>query len=1020
MYWRNLFVCYLLCQFPFAAIAQNNEPTSFYDHFTTDNGLSNNYISSIVQDQYGFIWIGTNNGLNRFDGYNFIEYKNDITDSNSISNNFIKQLFIDSRGFIWIATNNGLNRFDPATETFRRFMHQPGIVTSIASNQVSAVCEDEQGNIWVAAFKTLDRLDIQAGIFTHYSPPLVKNDYETHTIEALAFYNNDIFLSVWGVGPYRFNRETKNFKPIEIWHKTSRSQNWLNSFYVDKKGSLLGSDGVLLRYVSNNNYFALVDSDGAEELYLSITGIAETPDGKDFLIGTAGNGFYTYSGNLVYKNRSILDKDTTILFNNSITKILTAKTGEVWFGTFGNGLFKWNTNKKKFASFTFQPGKTNSVSKSNITTTCFTKTGQVWLGTRNDGIDIFDPSSQSFTHIKQSSTGLNSDFIRFIFEDRQGNKWIGTWGKGLNRMDAVTGAFSYFNIGKDANTTLQDNYVTSICQTPDNKIWVATTRGVSVIEGNTLIKSFVYEKGSRACPGGLRTDYILSDHHGDVWIGTDANGLSRYRSSTSTFDYFDNVANNQSSLGSNKINVLFEDSKNRLWISCSGSGLDLFEPAKQNFIHYTEKNGLPGNEVTGITEDKNGRLWVTTDKGLSHFDPGTNVFKNFNKEDGLLSNQFSMHAICTNAATGNIYAGTNKGLIAFHPDSIKSNPYIPPVYFISFKKYNTIGKETFTQYIKAISHLNRVELNYNENTFTVSFLSLNFFNSSKNQYAYRLKGLNNNWVSLGTIRELTFSKLPPGEYVLQIKASNNDLVWNETGTSLLIKIRPPWWLTWWAYLLYAIAITGLVYFFMWYTIRQQVLRRKELEKIRTKISSDLHDDVGTILSGLAMQSQMLTYAVKEELKEPLVEISSMSREAMEHMRDTVWAIDSRKDKYENLIDRMRDFAEKNLSMKKMTHEFIIADIDTKKFISPEKRQAIYLIFKEAITNIVKHCNGNHVVINFSVSKSGLNLIVQDNGEATTKSTSDGLGLGNMKMRAEKIGGTLTAKYEKGFVIELIV
>jgi signal transduction histidine kinase len=262
--------------------------------------------------------------------------------------------------------------------------------------------------------------------------------------------------------------------------------------------------------------------------------------------------------------------------------------------------------------------------------------------------------------------------------------------------------------------------------------------------------------------------------------------------------------------------------------------------------------------------------------------------------------------------------------------------------------------------------------------------------------------------------------LQPGDYLLELKAStglNDD---NAVYYSLHITMKQVWFKKPWIIALFSLVMIGLLVIYLRSRFNQKLKRQKDLADLRTKISSDLHDDVGTILSGLAMQSQMLTFTAKEEQKESLNEISNMSRDAMERMRDTVWAMDSRKDKYENLIDRMRAFVEKNLAMKNITHEFIVSDIDTKKFINPEKRQAIYLIFKEAITNIIKHSDGRHVIIQFGYEKNHLHLTINDNGSEKKATQSDGLGLSNMKMRADKINGQLTARYENGFKIELII
>jgi ligand-binding sensor domain-containing protein/two-component sensor histidine kinase len=1001
--------------------AQNLSFAKKIKQFTIDNGLPNNNITALVQDNYGFIWVGTSSGLCRYDGYNFVLYTNIIGDTNSISSNGISSLCVDKNGFMWVTTSNGLNRYNFATQKFTHYRHNENNNNSIANNNTQFVYEDKAGTIWVAAYQTLDKLDIKTGNFTHYLPPSKKVKHENLQIEGIIEFDNDIFVSVWGDGVYRFNKNSKQFIPTKISRAIPRESNWIHDFYVDDKGNLLAAEGMLLRYNKSHNTFYSEDLKNTYLNYAEMNCIAQLPD-KNFVAGSSRQGMYLYDTQLNLENKHYITVDNIANKNLVINKILPTKSGEVWIATSGHGMFEWDTNLKQFDSYTYELSNKDNVLQDALSQIYCSPQGKLLLAYRQKGAAIFDVEKNKFTNILYKANGLNIPYTFSIFQDKQGNQWVGTWGGGLNKIDAKTGKFSYYlREGTDSNH-LQDNFVSAIRQATDNKIWVATTRGVSVINNETnipSIKSFVFDINNKNGPPGLRIDDLLCSVDGSIWIGTNANGLSHFDPARQSFINYEYDFSNTHSISNNKITCLYEDSKKQLWIG-TGGGVNLFVPTKNNFIHYTEKEGLISNEVRGIVADTKGILWITTNKGISKFDVHKKEFTNYNTDDGLVSNQFSRQSIIVNPIDGKIYAGCEKGLIMFHPDSIVNNKHIPPVYITSFKKYISKNNNTTIEFVNGIEHIKSIELKYYENTFTVDFVALNYNNSNKNKYAYKLQGLNNNWITLGTNREVTFSNLASGNYTLQIKASNSDGVWNEKGISLHIKILPPWWRTWWAYLLYALCIIGLVYGFIKLRINITIQKIKAQQLLRTKISSDLHDDVGTILSGLAMQSQMLTYTAKEEQKESLIEISTMSHDAMERMRDTVWAMDSRKDKFENLVDRMRDFAEKNLQLKKITHEFIVENVEGKKFIDPEKRQAIYLIFKEAITNIIKHSDGKHVAIHFTEEKHHILLIIHDDGTTKPPSHSDGLGMSNMKMRAEKMGGILTAKYDDGFVVELVI
>ncbi|MEO6452816.1 MAG: triple tyrosine motif-containing protein, partial [Ginsengibacter sp.] len=440
--------------------------------------------------------------------------------------------------------------------------------------------------------------------------------------------------------------------------------------------------------------------------------------------------------------------------------------------------------------------------------------------------------------------------------------------------------------------------------------------------------------------------------------------------------------------------------------------------------------------------DKKGDLWFGNYYGLSQL-PNNKTkkntqgspFINYTPEHGFQGIGSLTNSICQ-SSDGLIWIGCADRLTVFDPENLKPDTTLPNVQLTAISLFNekiswvndsalilnngvTVAGFTFDKLSKWYNIPENLSLAYNNNFISFHFVGININTPQNIKYQYILEGLEKNWSTTTSLSEASYGNLSPGSYIFKVKSKNGDGNWSEP-VAYPFRIRPPWWRTWWAWLIYSIIIIGLVYAFIRFRINQERQKVKILEAIRTKISSDLHDDVGSILSGLAMQSQVMAYSAKEDQKEGLNEISNMSREAMEVMRDTVWAMDSRKDKFENLIDRMRAFAEKNLNRKNITHEFAIEDIDGKKFINPEKRQTIYLIFKEAITNIIKHCDGSHVIIKFAYSKNSLYLLVHDNGSEKAACNSDGLGLSNMKMRAEKIGGTLNTKFSNGFMVELKV
>lgn len=503
--------------------------------------------------------------------------------------------------------------------------------------------------------------------------------------------------------------------------------------------------------------------------------------------------------------------------------------------------------------------------------------------------------------------------------------------------------------------------------------------------------------------------WICSSNHGIAMISKEGKLLKKYDARLL-------------STSGNNIRDL-ELKGNELWFGCD-EGLGVINTLTGKTVLYKNpaimNNGVLKNRVVfSILPDDKGNFYLGSSYGLIWFDTKARLFYNLADEHPMATLEFNRASVLR-TADNRYYMGTVDGLYSFTTAELEfyaSSDKLKPVKLYNISIFNS--KENEYHYLsKELNTLTNLVLSPFDNNVEFHFSVPEFYKNV--YYSYRVKGQNEKWSEYKPDNKLQLYGLLPGKYTLEIKASTNLGDENASYYSLPLVVEQVWYKKWWVISLLLLLVIAGIIGLLRYRFNQKLNRQKELANLRTKISSDLHDDVGTILSGLAMQSQVLTYSAKEEQKASLLEISSMSRDAMEHMRDTVWAMDSRKDKYENLIDRMRDFAERNLSMKKLTHEFIIADIDTKKFITPDKRQAIYLIFKEAITNIIKHCDGKHVVIKFTYEKNNLHLTIHDDGPEKESCSSDGLGLSNMKMRAEKIGGTLTATYDNGFKVELNV
>jgi signal transduction histidine kinase len=513
---------------------------------------------------------------------------------------------------------------------------------------------------------------------------------------------------------------------------------------------------------------------------------------------------------------------------------------------------------------------------------------------------------------------------------------------------------------------------------------------------------------------------MIGDASGqNLWISTNNEGITFI---TKKGKLLKQYSQNELGISDPAVTDLELDGNN-LWFGCK-DGLGVLNITTGKTIVYknpaTVNNGVLQNRtVFSILPDSAGNFYLGSSYGLLRFNKTSKEFYNLAEGHPMAEKEFN-RASAFKASDNRYYFGTTDGLYSFTAAELefsRSSNLIKPVKLFAISIFN--NREGTYQYLSQnLDSLNKLVLQPFNNNLELNFAVPEFY--KKVYYSYRVKGQTENWTEYKLDNKVLLYGLQPGKYMLDVKASTGLNDANASYYSLPIEMKQAWYKKTWVIALFVLMGLMMIVVILRIRFNQKIKRQKDLAELRTKISSDLHDDVGTILSGLAMQSQVLTYSAKEEQKESLFEISNMSRDAMEHMRDIVWAMDSRKDKFENLVDRMRAFAEKNLALKNITHEFIITDIDTKKFIDPEKRQTVYLIFKEAITNITKHCNGDHVAITFTHTKNKLRLTLHDNGTEKENCNSDGLGLSNMKMRAEKIGGRLITKYENGFVLELVL
>lgn len=774
-----------------------------FENITTDQGLSQNTVNCIIQDKRGFLWFGTQDGLNKYNGYNLTIYKNDPDNPKSIGGNYIWSLFEDSRGDLWIGTDGGgLNKYNRETDDFSIFRHVPGDHGSISNNSINTIYEDRAGNLWIGTFYGLNIFNRKNQKFINYLNKSDKpNELNYNKIFSILEDGEETLWTGTQNGLFKFNKNQGGFTGFnylsESPYKTGSTN--IRSIFEDKSGSLwIGIDGVDRGngglYILNKTSNRISPHKSIKKKITNIWTIYKGRD-KSIWIGSRIQGLFRIKDNNLIHFKTVRDNPNGINSSN-IRSIYEDRAGIIWIGTVKGGVNIIDRQKNKFNYRTISPYGSEK-RNINITSLAYIyKSGNFWIGTESSGIFRFDVKSETIPgefNIKNiPGLDLTDNIITTLLEDTKSNIWIGTKYQGLIKFNTKNNILIKYKNKPNVPDSLSYNIINVVYEDRSGTIWIGTQHG-GLNRFNPKSESFTRFQYNPNNPHSLSDNSIKSifeDKTGILWIGTRNGGLNKFDRKTKTFYVYKNIPNNPNSLSNNFINDIFEDSSGILWIG-SHSGLNKFLRKENKFLRFGEKQGLPNDVIGKIIEDKNNFLWISTNKGISKFNPKTKLFKNYNINDGLITNNFNNNAIFK-TKNGKIFLGAFNGINSFLPENIKSNQYIPPIIFTSFKKFYKKVKLS-----KCITELKELKLNYTDSIISFEFAALNYSNPTKNKYSYFLKGFNKDWVDLGTKHEVTFTNLDTGKYSLKIKGSNNDGVWNKKEIELKIIILPPFWETWW-------------------------------------------------------------------------------------------------------------------------------------------------------------------------------------------------------------------------------
>ena len=869
-----------------------------FDHINIEQGLSQSSVRVILQDSIGFLWFGTEDGLNRYDGYTFKTFKPDPDAINSLSDRYITAIVEDNDGILWIGTRQGgVNRYDPSTEQFTHYRHQDEIPSSLSDDYIYTLYTDSNNNLWIGTKQGLDLFDRATGTFTHYAySPSEPDGLSGKNVTTIYEDNRGrLWIGTTSGGLNQFDRQSKKFTTYQ--HNPAQantiSDNHVTAI-VDAGDSILWvgtwnglnrfdpDTGQFKRYTHSDTNSQSIISNRINALKTDSTGNlwVATNNGLDRL-SKAGGRFIHYKSDPTYSQS---------LSNNYILSIYEDRGGILWFGSYGGGVNKYDRLRDNFSYYRYNPEDRNSLSNNLVFPIHVDSEGYAWIGTLN-GLNRFTRSTGQvirYQHDENNPNSIASNILYSIYEDQGGTLWIGT-ANGLDSFDRKTLNFNHYQRDPADPASLSANTVFEVFVDSKNNVWVGTIGGLDRFDRKTnTFKHYTPQVDNPSSLSGSIVDVIHEDSDGNLWIGTSENGLNKFNPETEEFTQYHFDPNDKTSLSNDWILSIHQDTKGKIWIGTGGGGLNLYDPETDSFSYFLEKDGLPNGVVYGILEDGLGYLWLSTNFGVSRFDPETGTFRNFDAGDGLQSNEFNSGAFAK-GKEGELYFGGINGLTVFHPLSVNENPYLPQVTLTSI----TQDEQTPISIDSSVETAKQVILEWPQNSLEFEFAALSYNQSNKNKYAYYLDGFDSNWHFIETKRNGRYTNLPGGDYVLLLKAANNSGVWNETPTQINIKVIPPFWQTIWFRIVIGFALVGVVAIGIRLNTKVIQDRNRQLERLVRERTSALEKRSQEIQALYQADERIMRNVTLQQVFQTLVDVAV---DTLNANRSVVFAWDEKRTK----------------------------------------------------------------------------------------------------------------------------
>ena len=991
-----------------------------FDHLTVEHGLSQSTVFSIAQDSTGFMWFATEDGLNKFDGYSCTIYRNDPSDPNSISEIGIRKIYVDSKNNLWIITLSGkLDRLDPVKEFFIHYNFQPDSLSNSGSVRISSITEDGNGVLWVGSTKGLlykyDKIEDEFIINNFKFNDMLPDNIHLQCLHIDKTEN--FWFGTWQ-GLIRLDFTTSkisHYKNIPG-DRNSIGGNMIFDISADAAGKLwiASVNGGVSVFDGVSDRFEVYQYSPKDKKGISSNRVMSVlcDSNAKVWIGTLDRGVdYLRPYEKLFDNYQHVPSIQSSLGNGAIFSIFEDRNNNIWFGTSSGGVSKFDKNRQHFSQISHSANDPGSLSNNVVLALYEDSNEALWVGTDGGGLNLRLPGSKDFKHFFKDPSQIGSNSITSIYEDKSGIVWLGT-DPGVSSSSAKVYIFdrddnSFTRFGKvkikigGVSTFFQDSY---------GNIWIGTAAdGLRCFDrGKGKVKEYKHDKNDLSSISGNSVFAVYEDSKNNIWIGTIAKGLNKFNWKDETFTRYNYDPNEKNSISSNSVWCIAEDIKGTLWLGTWGGGLNGYNLDSGEFKHFKLEDGLPSNIIYGLLIDDLNNLWLSTSRGIAKFNIENYSVKNYDDSDGLQSLEFNQGAFCK-GSDGIFYFGGINGVTSFHPEKIEENLSAPPIVFTNFKVFDE--EVSLPQYFNT---LREIVLSYQQNFFSFEFAALDFTAPQKNQYMYRLDGVDKEWVYSGSRRYASYTDVSPGEYVFHVKGSNNDGIWSKQEAAITITITPPFWQTWWFRIIAFLLLAGVLYAIHKYRLNKLL----EVERTRVRIARDLHDDVSATLTGMVYFSDAIDREVGDKKTPTLKKLISLIHESatnvQESMSDIIWSINPENDKWEIILPKFRRYASDLCESKAIGYKIDIPGTVPVKPLDMERRRNFWLIFKEMITNAVKHSGCSELIISISFSDSKLNLVVSDNGKGfDPDELTEGNGVKNIQSRSKVLDGEVQLSTSPG-------